>query len=307
MGCFNDHTLKDLYQKTFKDPYNFFSFPFVLLTNHNVPNTMRRFFLLALTGLMIVGLHACTEDEFIEPATINLEIKMTNADNPFGQGRGGPPFEDELEFSQGRLLISSIEIDGKRADNDDYYFSRDFETPLTANLTEGTLSQPVSFDIPQGSYEYIRITLNTTSTDTCCGLVFRGLWEKDDDDDDDNDDDKANNAKKTSLQKRFSGIGNDEEVPLEISLFETSEPLKQTIQTEEEQRRVVLKRDNWETIEITLDMSVIFRYMNPGRLRQAEVQGAGNNQKIIISRESNRNLHDSFADRVEKSMKAVIK
>lgn len=262
--------------------------------------------MLVLTGLMVVGLHACTEDEFIEPATINLEIKMTNADNPFGQGRGGPPFEDELEFAEGRLLISSIEIDGKRADNDDYYFSRDFEDPLTANLTEGTLSQPVNFDIPQGSYEYIRITLNTSGTDTCCGLIFRGVWEKDDDDGD-NDDDKTMKTRGPSPRKHFSGTGNDEEVPLEISLFEASETLKQTIQTEEEQRQVVLERDNWETIEITLDMSVIFRYINPGRLRQAEVQGAGNSQKIIISRESNRNLHDSLADRVEKSMKAVIK
>ena len=268
---------------------------------------MRRFFLLALTGLMIVGLQACTEDEFIERATINLEIKMTNADDSFGQGRGGPPFEDELEFSQGRLLLGSIEVDGKRADNDDYYFSRDFETPLTANLTEGTLSQPVSFDIPQGSYEYIRITLNTTGTDTCCGLFLRGIWEQDDDDDDDNDDDKAQKGRGASPRKHFSGTGINEEVPLEISLFETPERLKQTILTEEEQRQVVLKKDNWETIEITLDMSVIFKYINPGRLRQAEMQGAGNNQKIIISRESNRDLHDSLADRVENSMKAVIK
>lgn len=266
---------------------------------------MRRFFLLALTGLMIAGLHACTEDEFIEPATINLKIKMTNADNPFGQGRGGPPFEDELEFSQGKLHLSSIELDGEREDNDDYYFSRNFDNPLAANLTEGTLSQSVTFDIPQGSYEYIRLTLNTTGTDSCCGLVLRGVWEQDDDNGD--DDDKVRNGKAGSSENNGSETGNDQEIPIELSLFETSEPLTQTIKTEKGEQQIVLKRENWESIEITIDMSVIFQYINPGRLRQAEVHGTGNNQKIIISRESNRDLHDSLAERVEKSMKAVIK
>ncbi|MFP4620165.1 MAG: hypothetical protein ACLFM7_02565, partial [Bacteroidales bacterium] len=89
-----------------------------------------------LTGLLIMvivfGFHSCTEDEFLEPTTVDLKIKMDNPehfdDTP---GQGVTP---SMEFSEGSFHITGLEFDGKRENNDDYYFFREFED-LIANLS----------------------------------------------------------------------------------------------------------------------------------------------------------------------------
>lgn len=256
--------------------------------------------MLALVVFMMAGLTSCIEDEFIEPATVDLKIKMINTE-PFDNPGAGPPFEDELEFSGGKLLMNSIEFVGERENNDPHYFTREFSDTLVADLEEGELNQPVSFDIPQGSYRHIRLQLNSNPSDTCAGLVFRGEWERDDDeeeeDDDDDDDDK----------KQVNQRNDPEELPVEISFYQEGKTIPLTLKTQQGEQQIVFKKDNWETLEITIDMAHMFRGINPGRIRQAQVQGTGKQRKIIISAQHNTDLYINLMERVEKSITAVVK
>ena len=259
---------------------------------------MRRSFLLVLSLLLMLGLPSCTEDEFFEPATLQLVIKMENSqlfdddddDDDDDNGNGGPPFEDELEFEAGELLLTSIEFDGERQNNDNHYFSRDFSNVLVANLEEESLNQPVSFDIPQGSYKHIRLTLHTGVSDSIPGLRFRGKWEFEEDDDFPGND------------PPFEG-----ELPVELRFFEQAETIPLILKTQNGQQQIVFNRDNWDTLEINVNLSYLFRYFTPGKLRQAEVHGAGNNKKIIISSRHNQELYYNLVERVERSMRAVVK
>ena len=248
---------------------------------------------------LLAGISSCTEDEFIEPATIDLKITMTNPEPFDDQLGGGPPFEDELEFSSGKLYLSSIEFNGERENNNNHYFSRDFSEPLVANLSEGTLNQSVRFDIPQGSYKHIRLQLHTCQTDTCPGMTFRGRYGRDDDDDDDDDSDK----------KQGFLINDPEELPIELHFFdfEEAEIIPLILKTQDNQDQILIKEDNWDSIEITIDMSMLFRVITPGMLRKAEVTGSANNRRIVISKQNNKNLHGELKRRVDRSMKAVIK
>lgn len=249
-------------------------------------------------AFIVAGVSSCTEDEFIEPATVDLKITMTHTE-PFDHPGGGPLSEDELEFSAGKLHLSSLEFEGERENNDSHYFSRDFSEVLVADLSEGELSQTVSFDIPQGSYKHIRLKLHTFQTDSCAGLVFRGRWEQDNDDDDDDDDDTS--------KKRGLIPDDPEELPIELNFFEKAETIPLTLKTQDNQQQILIEQDNWDTLEITIDLAHMFRTINPGTLRQAQVHGTGNQRRIIVSANHNTEIYYSLVDRVERSIKAVIK
>ena len=259
--------------------------------------------MLAFLVFILAGLSSCTEDEFIEPATVNLKITMANPEPFDDQPGGGPPFEDELEFSAGKLHLTSLEFDGERENNDSHYFSRDFSGTLVADLSEGKLNQSVSFDIPQGSYKHIRLQLHTCQTDSCAGLVFRGRWGRDDDDDnDDDDDDDDDSSKKQAFQ-----MNDPEELPIELNFYEKAETIPLTLRTQDNQQQILIEQDNWDTLEITIDLAHMFRYINPGKLRQAQVHGSGNKRKIIVSAQHNTEIYYSLMERVERSITAVIK
>jgi hypothetical protein len=256
---------------------------------------MRRLLLFVIAGGMLAIPPSCTEDEFLEPVKVALEIKMAH-NEPFDDRDDDDKslslddtMEDELEFISGKLHLSAIEFGGERENNDSHYFSRSFSDRLVADLEEETLNQPVSFDIPQGSYKSIRLTLHTNKTDTCCGLVFRGMYEPE-----------------------MDGSGQIgpppfEEIPVELSFFNHEESIPLTLKTETGEQQIVFKDDQWDTLEITIDLAHMFKFINPGRLRQAEIHGTGKRKKIIISSQHNQKLYYSLVERVERSMKAVIK
>ena len=261
---------------------------------------MKRYLMLAFMAFILAGVSSCTEDEFIEPATLDLKITMTHTE-PFDHPGGGPPFDDELEFSAGKLQLSSLEFEGERENNDSHYFSRDFSEVLVADLSEGELNQSVSFDIPQGSYKHIRLKLNTCPTDSCAGLVFRGRWEQEDDDEDDEDDEDDDTGKKRGFIP-----GDPEELPIKLNFFEQAETIPLTLKTQDNQQQILIEQDNWDTLEITIDLAHMFRYINPGKLRQAQVHGIGNQRRIIISANHNTEIYYSLMERVERSIQAVI-
>ncbi len=237
----------------------------------------------------VTGFHSCTEDEFLEPTTVDLKIKMVNT----------KPFKDLpeqankqiIEFGGGNLQLSGIEFDGKRENNDNHYFFREFENTLVANLSNDSLNQTVSFDIPKGSYNVIQIKLHTNGIDSIPGLTFRGKWKK---------------------QRGRPGGNNQgqEEIPVELNFFKDyEESIELTLNTEAGvgKEQIVFDGDNWNTLEIRVNLASIFRNLNPGKFNGAQMIQQGNKQKIIISAHHNTDMYYSLVNRVERSIKAVIK
>ena len=251
---------------------------------------MRRILFIPILALLVTGITSCTEDELIDPAKVDLKFRMINPE-PFDEA-GGPPFEDELEFEAGTFQLASIEFDGQRENNDNHYFSREFSDLVVADLEEGTVSEPVSFEIPQGSYKHIRVTLHTGSSDTCSGLKFRGHYEFEFED---------------GLKKGNHRVNELDEIPIELCFFDQSEPIELTLETSSGDQQIVFNSDKWQTMEVTIDLAGIFRYFNPGKLRQAQIHGSGNQRRIIISSQHNHQIYLDLANRVERSMKAVVK
>jgi hypothetical protein len=239
-----------------------------------------------------MGFPSCTEDEFLEPTNIDLQIKMVNT-KPFDDisGQANRQF---LEFTEGKFYIKSIEFDGERENNDSHNFTRVFDNTLSADLTNNSLNQTVSFDIPQGIYNHIEIKIKTHESDSLPGLQFRGKWK----------------GKPGRPDQPGAPHGKDE-IPVELNFFKNyGESIILTLNTEAGigNEKIVFDGDNWNTLEIRINMAQLFR-VNPGIFERAKIQGEGKNKKIIISSHHNNedDMYYSLVRRVEKSIKAVIK
>jgi hypothetical protein len=251
---------------------------------------MKRLILIILIIGLAIGFPSCTPDEFLEPTTIDLQIKMVNT----------KPFDDLpeqankqfLEFTEGKFYIKSIEFDGERENNDRHNFTRVFENTLSADLTNSSLNQNVSFDIPQGIYNHIEIKIKTHESDSLPGLQFRGKWRG---------------------QMRGPGSGppqSEAEIPVELNFFKYhGESINLTLNTQTGigNEKIIFDGNNWNTMEIRVNLTHMFRYITPGRIQNANISQHDNKNKIIISANNNTEMYNSLAERVEKSIKAVIK
>lgn len=248
----------------------------------------------AFIGLFIaivLGFHSCTEDEFLEPTSVDLKVKMVNSE-PFDNlpAQANIP---SLKFSKGTFYLTGIEFDGKRENNDNHYFHRKFDNVLVADLSDNSLNQQVTFDIPRGSYNPIKIRLHTNGPDSLSGLTFKGKW-------------KRQKGKSDSPP----GRPEKEVIPVEINFFKDyKEELELTLNTETGNEQIVFDGNNWNTLEIKINLAHMFKNFNPENLERATIQGQGGKQKIIISRSHNNDedMYYSLVNRVEKSITAVIK
>jgi hypothetical protein len=133
--------------------------------------------------------------------------------------------------------------------------------------------------------------LHTDRPDNLPGLQFRGKWKR-----------------QTGGPGRNSR--DEEEIPVEINFFQDHrESIDLTLNTEAGigNEQIVFDGDNWNTLEIRINMASMFRFFNPGHFNGAQMVQQGNKQKIIISARHNSKMYYSLAERVEKSIKAVIK
>jgi hypothetical protein len=226
-------------------------------------------------------------DDFLKPNTIDLNIKMINP-APFESPRGELFYLADrysLIFTEGSLRISGIDFNGTRENDNNYKFSIDFDNVLVANLSDNTMSQPVSFDIPEGSYKEIEITLQPSN--------------------------QRNNSPAFNIQGNCQYFSKDPSRPyetkVECNFFQIyNDPLNLIVETEDGNKQVVFKEGNWDTLEVIIDLEYLFQEVNP-RVFLTDSLYNREQQNITISEENNFDIYLDLATRVKRSIKAIIK
>lgn len=227
-------------------------------------------------SLLLLGL-GCQDDKLDEPARVELSIVMTSS------GELGKPEmlknQNTLALNKGNMAIESFEVEGIRENAENYYFSREFDHMILADLSSGQLSKEVEFDVPQGSYEPIKIILHLNQTDTLEGLRFKGKYSA------------------PPL----------EDTEVEFSFFNHHEPLELMIQNQRGEKNLVFKKGNIHALEVQINLNNLFRYFNINRLVQAERIQEGGKEKIVISAQHNQEMYYELVNRIEKSTRAILK
>jgi len=237
---------------------------------------MNRLLVILILLFPIISFNGCEEDELDKPTNVRLKVSMEELELSEEKTlKAGKP----MQIDNGRMVIESIEFDGTRENAKDYYFSESFENGLIGDLGQNKLNLDVTFDIPQGVYHPAEITLNLQPVDTPHSFTLRGTYN----------------------------MPPIEETQLEFAFFENRESITLKVQNTNGNKKVLFKKGETKTLNIEVNLNQLFARFNPGSLNNANVTQEGNTRKIIVAPDQNEALYDKLVDRIDKSMRAVLK
>ena len=237
---------------------------------------MNRLLIILILLFPIVSINGCEENELDKPTNIRLKVSMEELEMSEEKNlKAGKP----MQIDNGRMAIESIEFDGTRENAKDYYFSKSFENGLIGDLGRNKFNLNVTLDIPQGVYHPAEITLNLEPVDTPHSLTLGGIYNM------------------PAMEK----------TQLEFAFFENSESITLKVQNTNGNKKVLFKKEETKTLNIEVNLNQLFARFNLGSLNNANVIQEENTRKIIVSPDHNEELYDKLVDRIDKSMKAVLK
>jgi hypothetical protein len=180
-----------------------------------------------------------------------------------------------LVIDRGSLIISSIEFEGRREQGEDVYFSSNLGQKIIADLGAMTTNIPVSFDIPQGVYHHIEITLNL-GTDGQAPLIMEG------------------NLQRGPLQ----------DTPIRFE-YPFTERIR-IIGKGKHQQNIVLHEDKLSVARVEINAESLFRLVNMGMIMTASTINQGGQDIIIINHQNNLPVFNMIANRLANAFTLSI-
>ena len=219
----------------------------------------------------VFALYSCEKDELTLPAEVTLEFAM----EPF-HAETDLKINSGFDVDQGIITLEGLEFDGRREQGGDYFFTRNFELPLQAELHSGSANQQVSFDVPQGVYNRIEMDLSL-------GME---------------------NEFALRLQGRFQR-GPVDEIPV-VFEYSFTERIRIRAKNQDDQEQIVLKKDQPATATILMDVPFMFQLVSPGMIQSAQTTTINNEEVILITIDHNTEIFNLLAPRLEKSIRVII-
>ncbi|SRR6056297_314381 len=229
---------------------------------------------ISIVLLAVFIMNSCDRDELAEPVPVYLEINMASYQADAKQSPG-----KKFTVDKGKIRFSGLEFDGKKENSDDYYFSKSFSPLLVGDLGNNTLNRNVSFDIPQGTYNPINLSLFLSNSDTIPAFCLQGTYQ-------------SNQHGEVEVHFRF---------------FRQEEMFLFKAENKAGNKKIVLQKGNNEKMQVDLRLQSLFSLFNPNQLESAEYIIEGGKTKIIISENHNQNIYYSLVNRIERTIHVVVK
>lgn len=116
--------------------------------------------------ILILGIFACSKvNQWKQPTKINFNVALVDLSS----------LDGKLNFEKGYCSLKSLNFDGNRTEGADVYFTKEYDSFLDVTFGNST-NEALEFDIPQGAYNSIMITLVSNSNDRP-NLVLEGKYE----------------------------------------------------------------------------------------------------------------------------------
>jgi len=182
-----------------------------------------------------------------------------------------------LQFDQGDLFFNFIEFEGDREAGNDILFTSRYENGVEADLDARFTSERISFDIPQGVYERIRISIGNDIETVEPSIILEGAY---------------NSAKDGDIALR---IEFDMDSPIELNGIPGNGS------------EIVLNRDIPNLVEILFDPPELFPLSTSRQLESATIEVVDGESIIIISKTTNTVIFNTITNRLERSISAIFK
>ncbi len=236
---------------------------------------MKNLFLLSgLTVLFIFS--SCEEDELKVPVKVDLGFDMELYDLSENLKSGS-----HFTIDEAYMTINGFEFSGVREQGESYFFTRNFDDPLQAEMHKGEDGRHVSFDIPQGIYNIIELMVDAGNDDSPA-IMLKGRYQQ----------------------------GPLKEIPVQFE-YSFREQLNVKAENTEGNRQVILRKDMPAKARIVFDTPSMFRLLNLGQLMKAEIGNADDDDDdseeiIFINDKNNTDLFTLLASRLDRSLRVVF-
>ena len=225
--------------------------------------------------LVLLFLFASCKDELTLPTSVYFDFGMISFLNEEpaqnNQKVGG---NNRYTIESGELIVEAIEFDGKRNQGEDVYFMSSFTNKVIAQLDTHTSNFDVEFDIPQGEYNRVEVTLHLGNGDES-PLKLQGQFAQ---------------GQSGSFPVRF-------EYPYTDRITIRARPQNGT--------NIVLSKDKLTTARVVVDTEFLFRFLNPGLIANAARVTREGQEVILINHQHNVDVFNQVANRFSNSISVV--
>ncbi len=228
----------------------------------------KHYLLLILSLILLVS--SCKENELKQPVSVNFLFSMDSSEY------------EHLNFNHGILHLSSFTFDGKRAVGDDVFFNIEYSTPLEIEFDEATnIYEELSFDLPQGIYDDITITLSFASSETPV-FSLDGTYIDEDDEDDEEIDFIYEDFISTVIN--IKGISNTN------------------------QNQIILDKNNISYPVFKINPNLLFSTITVDEWEDADVEEEEEEEEdfILINSEDNNSLYSEMKDQFSNAISLIF-
>ncbi len=244
---------------------------------------MQRFITFGLTFALLAGvLSSCSKDELTLPSKVSFYFGMTphsDSENDdvlkSGHGSAVQPGPFSFIIDKGTMVLTAIEFDGRREQGQDVYFMSGFSAPLVLKLDEPATQENVDFDIPQGVYRRIDVSLHLGNDGV--PLHLEGVFNR-----------PGMGPVNIRFEYEFDDI---------ITIRSTGQGANQTI---------TLRKDQPSTAMVMLNTGSLFGLVNPVLFMNADIIVENGQNILRISNHHNRNIFNQIAARMNNAFTVVF-
>lgn len=229
-------------------------------------NCLKKPFSRIFFTLFIFSAFSCGK-KWKEPTQVTMvfEIKSVNTGN---QGSPGA-----LNIYNGSVNFSSIELSGERKQGDDIFLSQNSNSSIDVNT--GAVSPSIHFDIPQGTYDYMRFKI------TC---------------------DKQSGDNSILLMGTYTKL-NNQVVPVRFELAST-EYIEILPKENNNSDEVVLVKDVARNLVITVDVENWFSSLTTTLFEDADLTNISGQPTILINTQNNSTIFTNIINRIPNGFSA---
>lgn len=223
---------------------------------------------LILIGLSLMLFPSCEKEDPLKlPVDLAFSIKMNK----------NLKVNNTMVFTKGEIILADFEFEGEREIGEDVYFSKEFSSGLSIDLTNDEKIQELTFEIPQGIYKRIYIAFNTFDDfDQNC-IVIEAYY--------------------TNTQ--------DVQIPIRFE-FLSSEYFSVVAEDYSGDSQIVLNTDTPAYASIRLDPVYWFMNISNTMLDDSETVTINGKATILINEDINTRLYELIVARLDESTECVF-
>lgn len=201
--------------------------------------------------------------------------QTTNVDFQFYMTQSQSP--EFLQFTSGSMIIREIDFSGDRKKGGAVDFSNNISNGAILNFSTGGSSVPIHYDIPQGTYNKIDLTIKAFDEDPSPSLLLKGYYINDDSD----------------------------TIPV-IYEFHSGENFYVTGKTTNGSNQIVLVEDRPAVCQVTFDPNYWFDTVTENLLDNAGISTVNSVPTIVINESNNTIIYNLISSRIREATKAVF-